>query len=97
MNESHESLRDRLEGSGAARDQLVEAARASGALGARLTGAGFGGCVIAFCERSKLEEVREGIVRRFYAGRTEFDPEKHLIHAEPSAGALFAGLKPAAG
>jgi galactokinase len=87
---SHASLRDLLRVSSPALDELIEAARESGALGARLTGAGFGGCAIVFCETPKLEAVREGIVQRYYAGRQEFDPEKHLIHAEPSAGALFA-------
>jgi galactokinase len=87
---SHASLRDLLGVSHPALDQLVEAARESGALGARLTGAGFGGCAIVFCKTSNLEAVRDGIVQRYYAGRQEFDREKHLMRAEPSAGALFA-------
>ncbi|MCE7999752.1 MAG: galactokinase [Rhodobiaceae bacterium] len=47
MNESHESLRVDFEVSTASLDRLVAAARDAGAAGARLTGAGFGGCIVA--------------------------------------------------
>ena len=46
--DSHASLRDRLHVSCAALDRLVEAAMEAGAEGARLTGGGFGGCVVVF-------------------------------------------------
>jgi galactokinase len=88
--ESHASLRDRLKVSSAALDKLVESAMQSGALGARLTGAGFGGCVVVFARTGDLAAVREGLMARYYAGRAEFRPEMHLIDAQPSAGALSA-------
>lgn len=47
MVESHESLRDDFHVSTPVLDQMVEAAVAHGAAGARLTGAGFGGCAVA--------------------------------------------------
>ena len=47
MNDSHASQRDRYEVSIPAVDALVEKLRAEGALGARLTGGGFGGSVVA--------------------------------------------------
>jgi galactokinase len=51
MDESHASLRDDFEVSTPALDGLVaELARSPGVIGARLTGAGFGGCVIALTE-----------------------------------------------
>jgi galactokinase len=90
--ESHASLRDRLKVSSAALDKLVESAMQSGALGARLTGAGFGGCVVAFARSGDLAAVREGLMSRYYAGRAEFRPEMHLIDAQPSAGALSAEM-----
>lgn len=47
MRQSHESLRDDFEVTGPALDALVEAAWASpGCVGARMTGAGFGGCTV---------------------------------------------------
>lgn len=55
MVQSHHSMRDDFEISVPAIDQLVETSLASGALGARLTGGGFGGCIVAAVERSKVE------------------------------------------
>jgi galactokinase len=46
LGESHESLRDDFEVSCPELDCAVDAALAAGAAGARLTGAGFGGCVV---------------------------------------------------
>jgi galactokinase len=87
LNASHESLRDLLRVSNPSLDELVEAAGAAGARGARLTGAGFGGCAVVFCAASERERVASGLVERYYSRRAGFDPEKHLIAAEPSAGA----------
>jgi galactokinase len=80
---SHESLRDRLEISCPALDRLVEAAMDSGAVGARLTGGGFGGCAVVFCRRGDLSKVHDGLVARFYSGIPG-----HILHAEPGPGAV---------
>jgi galactokinase len=88
--ESHASLRDRLRVSSAALDALVDAAMESGAVGARLTGAGFGGCAVILCRAGESAGVRRGLIDRFYAGRREFDESCHLIDAVPAAGALQA-------
>jgi galactokinase len=88
LNASHASMRDRLKISTPALDRLVEDARASGATGARLTGAGFGGCAVVFCRRDQVEAVRAGLIERYYAGRQDFRPDLHLIDAEPAPGAL---------
>ncbi|HVN05335.1 MAG TPA: galactokinase family protein [Bryobacteraceae bacterium] len=85
---SHASLRDRLRVSCPALDRLVEAAMESGALGARLTGAGFGGCAVVFCRSSDLASVRAGLIQRYYAESAHFNEDMHLIHAEPGPGAL---------
>jgi galactokinase len=90
LDASHESLRDLLEVSCPALDRLVEVAREAGAFGARLTGAGFGGCAVAACYAADRERVAERVARDFYSGQPGFDPATHLILAEPSAGALNA-------
>ncbi|WP_175990195.1 galactokinase [Bacillus sp. Marseille-Q1617] len=56
MNESHVSLRDDYEVTGKELDALVEAAwNQPGVVGARMTGAGFGGCAIAIVENEYVE------------------------------------------
>jgi galactokinase len=86
--DSHRSLRDDLRVSCAALDELVDVAVKSGALGARLTGAGFGGCAIVFCEKAERDRVAQGLMGGFYAKRSGFEPDTHLIFAEASAGAM---------
>ena len=57
MTESHRSLRDDFDVSTPVLDQLVNRLEAtSGVLGARLTGAGFGGCVVALCESGAVAD-----------------------------------------
>jgi len=90
LYESHRSLRDDLRVSCAELDELVDLAWKSDALGARLTGAGFGGCAIVFCEAHDRGRIAQALVDGFYSKRSGFDPAKHLIFAEPSAGALRA-------
>ncbi|MDO4563994.1 MAG: galactokinase [Clostridia bacterium] len=58
MNQSHFSLRDDYEVSCEELDVLTDILRRQdGVLGARMTGAGFGGCVVALVERDKAEAV----------------------------------------
>ena len=60
MNASHESLRDDYEVSIPELDQLVAALRAApGVLGARLTGAGFGGATVALCRIGQARQAAE--------------------------------------
>jgi len=61
MTESHWSLARDYEVSTPALDQLVESALAHGALGARLTGAGFGGCVVALAHPDQLTGLLMGV------------------------------------
>ena len=56
MNESHESLRNDYEVSSDKLDAMVQLAREQpGCLGARMTGAGFGGCAVALVESAQAE------------------------------------------
>jgi galactokinase len=59
---SHQSLRDDYEVSTPTLDRLVEAARRAGALGARVTGAGFGGSVVVLATKGTEREVRDAMV-----------------------------------
>ena len=63
--ESHASLRDRLRVSRPELDRLVERAMKAGAAGARLTGAGFGGCVVIACERRRGGAICEALPGAF--------------------------------
>lgn len=90
LNDSHRSLRDQLRVSIPALDELVEAANRAGALGARLTGAGFGGCAVVLCAGGDREHVAAQLVERYYCKRTGFEPATHVIAVEPTAGALLA-------
>ncbi len=84
MDESHESLRTDYEVSCAELDLAVRAARRAGALGARMTGGGFGGSAIALIEAGSGGPVGEAIRRAFAdAGMREPD----LLSALPSAAA----------
>jgi len=63
--EGHASLRDDFGVSTPELDLLVEASLEAGALGARLTGAGFGGCVVVLMARSQDFPLTEDVVRRY--------------------------------
>lgn len=57
MNESHISLRDDYEVTGIELDTLVELAwNHDGVLGARMTGAGFGGCTVALVKKNSVDD-----------------------------------------
>jgi galactokinase len=66
LNASHRSLRDDYEVSCPELDLLVELAQAlPGVLGARLTGAGFGGCTVNLVRADTLEAFREAVMARY--------------------------------
>lgn len=67
MNASHQSLADDFQCSTARLDAMVECARRGGAFGARLTGAGFGGSIVALCDAASAGAVIESIDRGYYA------------------------------
>lgn len=66
MNESHVSLRDDYEVTGVELDTLVEAAwDHKGTVGARMTGAGFGGCTVNIVKKDLAEDFIEKVGRRY--------------------------------
>jgi galactokinase len=72
MVESHASLRDDYRVSTAELDLLVDLLRSHGALGARLTGAGFGGCVVALGRAGDTAAIAARVAAE-YRRRTGFD------------------------
>jgi galactokinase len=67
LGASHASLRDDYEVTVAELDVAVEAAFAGGALGARMTGGGFGGCVIALVRLTDADPVADAVSGAFAA------------------------------
>jgi galactokinase len=84
LDASHESMRDDFEITVPQVDLAVETARASGALGARMTGGGFGGCIIALVELGESERIGREIADSFAAAG--YSPPAHFT-AVPSTGA----------
>ncbi|SES72826.1 galactokinase [Salinibacillus kushneri] len=78
MNESHISLRDDYEVTGIELDTLVEAAWEQGALGARMTGAGFGGCTVNLVKTGEQEEFFQNVARR-YKEKTGIEPSFYTV------------------
>ena len=78
MYESHSSLRHDYEVSSTELDFLVETASGlPGTAGARMTGAGFGGCTVNIVEREKTEDFVEA-VKKLYLNETGFEAEVYL-------------------
>jgi galactokinase len=96
MNASHQSLRDDFEVSGPELDELVALARGAGALGARLTGAGMGGCIVALCTPDRVDSVLEALRDGYFVDAPGREPpadlEQRLFVAIPSAGAAVSWL-----
>ena len=67
LTASHVSLRDDYEVSCRELDLVVDTALAAGALGARMTGGGFGGSAIALVDSGSVEHVRDEILAAFSA------------------------------
>jgi galactokinase len=82
MGASHAGLRDGYEVSSPELDALVEAAvKVEGVLGARMMGAGFGGCAISLVEEGAIPELRERVSRDYQASFGRM-PNIHVIRIE---------------
>lgn len=81
---SHASMRDDFEISVPELDLAVETALAEGAVGARMTGGGFGGAAIALIDRQRVEATASAVTAAF-ADAGFVTP--HIFTVTPSAGA----------
>ena len=88
LDASHRSMRDDFEITVPTVDLAVESARSAGALGARMTGGGFGGCIVALVEADAGDRVGTAVAAAFGAaghGRPQW------FLARPSPGARRLG------
>jgi len=85
MNASHVSLRDDFEVTNEQLDAMARIARAQpGCFGARMTGGGFGGCVVALVAREKAGEI-EVVMASEYEAAMGLKPEIFATHAADGA------------
>jgi galactokinase len=88
MDQSHASLRDDYQVSCQELDQMVELAHlAPGCLGARMTGAGFGGCTVNLVQAEAAAAFARRVARQ-YAQQTGVTPEVYICRASAAAGEL---------
>ncbi len=85
FNASHASLRDDFEVTNKALNQIVECAQEqSSCYGARMTGAGFGGCAVALVEEQKVDEFVNAVSAAY---KKKSDLEASVYVCKPNAGA----------
>jgi galactokinase len=87
MDASHVSMRDDFEISVPQLDAVVEAAQAAGALGARMTGGGFGGCAIALLPADEADALAADVLQVF-ADRGWREPVPFTVVPSDGARAL---------
>ncbi len=80
ISQSHRSLRNDYEVSLPQLDLLVDEAEKAGAYGARLIGAGFGGCVLALAPAGEADRIAAQVAER-YAAATGSPPDTYRVHA----------------
>jgi len=78
MNESQASCRDDFGCSIEPLDEMCTVARDAGALGARLTGAGWGGCIVALCADGETADGVQAALKSKYYGKQEGTTEEDI-------------------
>src|SRR5688572_27962718 len=85
MNESHDSLRKDYEVSRSELDAMVDIARAQvGCYGARMTGAGFGGCAVALVREENAGAFVQNVAIKYQAD-VGLEPALYVCHAASGA------------
>lgn len=94
MDKSHKSCSELYECSCAQLDELVAVCKSAGALGSRLTGAGWGGCSVSIVAEEMVETFLENVRKDFYeksAGRME-NLTASLFSSKPGPGAAICSF-----
>lgn len=80
MYASHQSLRELYEVSGIELDTVVDYAKTNpNVAGARMTGAGFGGCAIALVKKDAFDQFSEEVTA-YYTGKIGYAPSVYASH-----------------
>lgn len=95
MNESHESCNKLYECSSELLNELTGMARAAGALGSRLTGAGWGGCCVSLVRKSEVKSFVEKVTEFYTKARPQGeelwvtdDLSRYIFGTQLGSGAL---------
>lgn len=98
MNGSHESLRVSYECSSPELNMVVHLARQNGALGSRLTGAGWGGCAVSLVPKAKEQAVISAVRHTYFGQRfgylTPAELDANMFTTHPSQGACIIMTSP---
>ncbi|MCI4381835.1 hypothetical protein PGIGA_G00256530 [Pangasianodon gigas] len=91
MNQSHTSCRDLYECSCPELDQLVDICREAGAVGSRLTGAGWGGCAVSMVPTERTDSFLQRVKKHYYMpdNRREALVKQSLFVTKPGGGAAI--------
>lgn len=93
MNETQDSCRDVYDCSCPELDELCQIARGAGALGSRLTGAGWGGCSVHLVPKDKVEGVKKAWEEKYYRKHFPDISEEKLkdavVVSKPGSGSVF--------
>ncbi len=95
LNASHESCAKDYMVSCPELDELVSRAREGGALGARMTGAGFGGCTVNLVPENAVKDFQAYLEETYYKERLRDgrSPSDAILVVEPSAGAGYCSVE----
>ena len=93
MNETQESCRDVYDCSCPELDDLCRIARAAGAYGSRLTGAGWGGCTVHLVPKERVEDIRRAWENEYFRMKfpdiTEEKLAEGVVVSEPGPGSVM--------
>lgn len=86
LQASHQSLRNDFEVSCEQLDFIVDSLHRHGAIGARMTGAGFGGCVVAIVNQETVDKIAE--IATDYYQKFNLNLEHYIVQANNKVGKI---------